>query len=137
MLDCWDGATANSRPTLERSYGKRDGIASPGAGQDRAARGDRRVAAVHLDASGQQLAAAFGTPEPALATRAVAQARGAHAEVAALISTADAETPRMLSTLSVYRPEVAAHVDTAARAAARPGRATLWRRHRCQSSVET
>ena len=118
VIGRWDEATVNARLTLELSDGERErdaGIAHQVLASIAAARGDWHAAAVHLDAS-RQLAATFGTRELALAARlatfAVAQARGAHAEVAAFIPTIDATRPPMLSTLSLYHPGAAAHVDT-------------------------
>jgi len=113
------GRGDGERPAdLELSDGERErdaGIAHQVLASIAAARGDWHAAAVHLDAS-RQLAATFGTRELALAARlatfAVAQARGAHAEVAAFIPTIDATRPPMLSTLSLYHPGAAAHVDT-------------------------
>ena len=118
VIGRWDEATVNARLTLELSDGERErdaGIAHQVLASIAAARGDWHAAAVHLDAS-RQLAATFGTRELALAARlatfAVTQARGAHAEVAAFIPTIDATRPPMLSTLSLYHPGAAAHVDT-------------------------
>ncbi|TYB48943.1 helix-turn-helix transcriptional regulator [Actinomadura chibensis] len=115
VLGRWDEATVHARLVLELSDGERDaGVAHQVLAGIAAGRGDWHAAAVHL-AAARRLAATFGTPELALAARlaafAVARARGAHAEIAALVSTADAVAPPVLSTLSVYHPGASAHIE--------------------------
>ena len=115
VIGRWDEAMVNARLTLELSAGERDGgIAHQVLASIAAARADWHAAAVHLDAS-KRLATTFGARELALAARlatfAVADARGAPAEVTALVPTGEAAIPPMLSTLSVYHPAAAAHVD--------------------------
>ncbi|MFC4054188.1 LuxR C-terminal-related transcriptional regulator [Actinomadura syzygii] len=117
VIGRWDEATVHARLVLELSDGERErdaGIAHQVLAGIAGGRGDWHAAVVHFDAA-RRLAATFGTPELALAARlagfAVAQARGAHAEIAGLVSTADAATPPVLSTLSVYHPGASAHIE--------------------------